>query len=613
MAENEGPDTTHSELQTPPESSPVFPVPLKEARRISDLKVEVPLTGCIGQDKGGRQDASLKDVLNSVTSLCGGTRATIADLAMASDQAPYLTGEISSPLKDAAERARRQVEQERLSDPGSGRRVPIPIMDFTIPELKWKRLSTPAASLFRSVGFSTPDTISRQIKNSAKEERKLRWRPLNGSSGKISLSERIAADSEGLKLLLGIPGDAEAYDMKLEGLLARDTLRFLGEYEDGNEEIPLRSPLLKQRRSPFPSPGLSPSVLKRTQQSPNREGAFSKKPRHECERVTGGDLGFLNQGNVDGVGGLLTSYLKIRAPEKAFPTKSAHFSTPARADSTGTPLGFQNLVQPPRGNQISGPQAPSLQMECPESDPRRTGSRYIVSASLGKPVIRQLDHLCPMAKLFTRDFSSHAKPTGPSSTRGKGSPLAHEADIPLSSSTGAVIVGMVQLQQPSLAGDGGAQLRQKILKVAAMYDKVIVLISMSKASWTSDDTRAYVDFVAFSKMLDTSIETVLIGDKGECLTKWIICLMNEYRHEGRKNEHLLVEGETTWETFFRLGGVNVYAAQVLSGALSTTYGSQGLARLLAMAPDERIAAFAPIIGTRRPLDNLSRWVSKGRI
>ena len=252
-------------------------------------------------------------------------------------------------------------------------------------------------------------------------------------------------------------------------------------------------------------------------------------------------------------------------------------------------------------------------MVCPESDPRETGSRYIVSAALGKSLIRQLDHLCPMARLLTRDFSNHAKSTGLSSTRREGLPLAHEADISLSSSTGAVVVSMAQLQPNSLAGEREAQFRQKMLTVAAMYDKVIVLISVPKASWTSDNTRAYTDFVAFAKMLDTSVETALVGHKEECLAKWIIYLMNEYRYEGRKNEHLLVEGEATWEAFFRHGGANVYAAQVLSGALSAAYGSQGLARLLAMTPDERITAFGAVIGTRRPLDNLSRWVSKERI
>lgn len=612
MAEHDKADAIHSELQTPPESSPVFPAPPKEARRISDLKVEVPLTVSLEQYEGARQDAALKDALNSVTSFCGATRATVTNLELTSDQVPYLTGEIASQLKDAAERTRREVEQERLSDARSSQRVPVPVMDFTIPELKWKKLDTSATSIFRSVGFSTLDAISKRIKNGTREERKLRWRPLNGSSGRASLSERIAADSDGLELLLDIPGNAEAYNMKLKGLLARVTLRFLDECEDGNEEI-LRSPLGEKRRSPFPSPGVSPSVLKRTQQSLSREESFPKKPRRESERIGGGGVGLLGEGSTEGVGGLLTSYLKIRAPEKAFHMKSAHFPAQARAASTGTATGFQTLVRPPQGDQIHGSQAPSLPMPWPESDPGGTGSRYIVSAALGKPVIRQLDHLCPMAKLFTRDFSNHAKSTGPNNTRGKGSPLAHEADLPLSSSTGAVVVGLAKLQHGSLAGVGEAQLRQKILTIAAMYDKVIVLISMSKASWTSDDTRAYTDFVAFAKMLDTSIETILTGDEGDCLARWIIYLMNEYRNESRKNEHLLVEGEATWETFFRLGGVNVYAAQVLSGALRAAYGRQGLTRFLAMAPDERVAGFRAIVGASRPLDNLNRWVSKERI
>ncbi|MBE3049678.1 hypothetical protein IMZ48_45720, partial [Candidatus Bathyarchaeota archaeon] len=228
MAEHDGEDTLHSKLQTPPESSPEFPVPLKEGARISDLKVEVPLTGFVERCQGDREDVVLKDALNSVTSLCGEASVTVNDVEKMADKASFLTAEIAVQVQDASERTRRQVEQERLGDPGSSRRVPIPVMDFTIPEPVWKKLGT-AVSHFRSVGLFTQEIIGKRIKSDAGEERKLRWRPLNGSSGKVSLTERIVVDSGKLERLLDIPDDMEADGMKMKCLFSRRTLRFLSD------------------------------------------------------------------------------------------------------------------------------------------------------------------------------------------------------------------------------------------------------------------------------------------------------------------------------------------------------------------------------------------------
>ena len=154
------------------------------------------------------------------------------------------------------------------------------------------------------------------------------------------------------------------------------------------------------------------------------------------------------------------------------------------------------------------------------------------------------------------------------------------------------------------------QLRQKIERVSTLYDKLIILISVPDLRFTSQDTGAYTEFVTFSAILDSSVETVLIEDGEEHLAKWIISFMNEYRCEGRKNEHLIVQEEINWETFFRLGGVNVYATYVLIGALKAAYGGEGLARLLGMTTEERVSTFGAIIGARRPLDNLNRWLGK---
>lgn len=612
IAEYDSGDIPHSGLQTPPESSPLFPPPQKEGPRISSLKVEVPLTDSDSRTRSDevQESISLKDALNSVQSAFGEGKASVIDSEM-SDQIPFLTCELATQVQDVGRRTLRQVEQERLGGPDSDQRVAVPIMDFTIPDPGWKKLASCTMSHFKSFDLSTPGIVTKRIKGAVKEEKKLRWRPLDGTAGRISLVECINVDKDKLGHFLEAVGDAKTDDMNMERLFTRRTLQFLSDPADENDEIPTAPPQ-EHPCADFPSPEPSPMKPKRTSVSPPREEPSSKKakPETQADRLDGLSL-LMNTGDSDGVGALLTSYLQIHAPEKGRPTKSNHFSGQANVALAGTSSRIEGLPQPPWENKMPSSEIQRLLAPCPEFQPTETLSVYIVSAALGKPVVRQLDQLCPMAKLLTRNFGNDARPSsnGPTETRAS-SQLAFEAEVPLSSSTGVIVTDLAELRKRPLGSSGKMQLRQKIEKVSAMYDKLIILISVPDSRWTSQDTRAYTEFVAFAGTLSSSIETVLTRDGEEHLAKWIISFMNEYRYESRKNEHLLVQEEANWESFFRLGGVNVYAAHVLIGALKAAYGGQGLARLLGMAAEERIAAFGAIVGARRPLDNLNRWLGK---
>lgn len=612
VAEYDGGDILHSELQTPPESSPLFPPPEQEGPRISSLKVEVPLTDSDSRPQSNevQESISLKDALSSVQSAFGEAKATAVDSKMSS-QIPFLTSELAIQVQDVGQRTLRQVEQERLGGLDSGQRVAVPIMDFTRPDPDWKKLASCAMSHFKSFDLSTPGIVTKRIKSAVKEEKKLRWRPLDNRAGRISLAECVNIDNDKLGHFLETVGDAKTDDMNLERLLTRRTLQFLSDPADENDEI-LITPLQKHLCLYFPSPEPSPIKHKRTTVSPPQEEPSSKKAKSETRaaRVDGPSL-LMNMGDNDGVGGLLTSYLQIHAPEKYLPTRSDHFSGLAEVALARASSRIEGLLQPPWENKTLGSEVQRPLVPCPEFQPTETLSVYFVSAALGKPVVRQLDQLCPMAKLLTRNFNNDA---GPSSSEPTGMPagsqLAFEADVPLSSSTGIIVTNLAELRKRPLGSSGKMQLRQKVEKVSAIYDKLIILISVPDLRWTSPDTRAYTEFVAFAAAMDSSIETVLTDDREEHLAKWIISFMNEYRYESRKNEHLLAQDETNRESFFRLGGVNVYAAHVLIGALKAAYGGQGLARLLVMAAEERITAFGAIIGARRPLDNLNRWLGK---
>lgn len=610
VAEYDDGDIVHSELQTPPVSSPVFPLPEKQEPRISSLKVDVPLTGSDSRPQSDevQERTPLKDALSSVQSVFGEAKATVIDSEM-SDQFPFLTSELATQVREVGQRTLRHVEQERLNGPDSSQRVAVPVMDFTIPGADWKKLPSCAMSHFMSFGLSTPEIVTKRIKSAVKEEKKLRWRPLDGTAGKVSNVERIIIDSEKLGHFFGAVGDTKTDDLSLGHLFTRRTLQFLSDLADEIDEIPI-APLQEQSYSAFPSPEPSPTKLKRTSKSPLQEEPSSKKTKPGPQKTVDSGPSLLLDGD-NGVGGLLTSYLQIHALVKVLPTTSSHFSAQAEVPLTGASSITGGPVQPPWEHTMPGSKIDRLPVPCPEFDPTNTASTYIVSTALGKPVIRQLDQLCPMAKLLTRTFGNDLEPSSSSPAETRAAPhLAFEADIPFSSNTGIIVTNLAELLKRPLGSSKKMQLRQKIERVSVIYDKLIVLISVPDLRWTSQDTGAYTAFVAFVGTLNTSVEAVLVGDGEEHLTKWIISFMNEYRCEGRKNEHLIVQEEINWETFFRLSGVNVYAAYVLIGALKAVYGGEGLARLLGMTAEERVSTFGAIIGARRPLDNLNRWLGK---
>ena len=590
----------------------MFPLPEKEGPRISNLKVEVPLTRSDSRPRSDEAEESmpLKYALSSVQSGFGDTKATVIVSEM-SDQIPFLTSELATQVQEVAQRTLRQVEQERLNGSDSGQRVAVPVMDFMIPDPDWKKLASCAISHFKSFNLSTPEIVTKRIKSAVKEEKKLRWRPLDGTAGKISLVERITIDNEKLGHFLGAVDDGKTDDMSLECLFTRRTLQFLSDPADENDELPV-APLREQPYLALPSPEPSPTKPKRTSKSPPREEPSSKKTKPETQTTVGGGPSLLlNMDGDDGVGGLLTSYLQIHAPEKALPTRSSNFSTQAEVSLAGASSMTGVPAQPPWQNKTPGSQIQRLPAPCPEFEPKNTLSTYIVSSALGKPVIRQLEQLCSMAKLHTRNFGDDVRPSSSPPVVPRAAPhISFEADLPLSSRTGTIVTNLAELRKRPLGSSGEMQLRQKIERVSALYDKLIILISIPELRWTSQDTRAYTEFVAFAATLDSSIETVLTGDGEEYLAKWIISFMNEYRCEGRRNEYLLIQEEMNWEIFFRLGGVNVYAAHVLIGVLKAAYGGQGLARLLGMTAEERVSAFGAIVGARRPLDNLNRWLGK---
>ena len=328
------------------------------------------------QSSDDREHLVLKDALDSVESLC--VEPSIGDLSVGkmSKKSPFLSAELEIQVQNAGQRIRRQAEQERLTDFSSCRRVPVPIMDFTLPELEWKKQAGSAISLFKSIGISDSKLITKRIRGQAGGERKLRWRPLSGSIGKVSMTERIGVDDGKLGIFHGVADEEACYKMSLERLFIRQTLRFLNdslrESEESEELAP--APLSKPSYTPFVSPRLSPNCFKRIEKPLTLIPSSTKRPRFEAKTEGSFSLGLLDDGSNNGVDSFLTTYMKIQAPGKVFPTKSEHFSGRDNAAGMKTSPGTQNPSQPPWGNRTPRSHAQYFPFLSPELRPEEAGS-----------------------------------------------------------------------------------------------------------------------------------------------------------------------------------------------------------------------------------------------
>src|SRR5690606_18896336 len=236
--EYDGGNTVHHEFQMPPESSPVFPLPEMQGPRISSLKVDVPLTAPDSRPQcdEAHESTPLKKALSSVQSASGDAKATVIDSEM-NDQLPFLTSELATQVQEVGQRTLRLVEQERLDGSDSRQRIAVPVMDFTIPDPYWKKMGSCTMSHFKSFDRSTPEIVTKRIKSAVKEEKKLRWRPLDGTAGKVYNVERIIIDNEKLGHIFGVTGDTKTDDLSLGRLSSRRTLQFLSDLADESDEI----------------------------------------------------------------------------------------------------------------------------------------------------------------------------------------------------------------------------------------------------------------------------------------------------------------------------------------------------------------------------------------
>jgi hypothetical protein len=296
---------------------------------------------------------------------------------------------------------------------------------------------------------------------------------------------------------------------------------------------------------------------------------------------------------------LLDDFMEMRAikrPKLAQATETMGHSIPSCASSVTVMEGATTEQEP----------APAPKVHIPDDK-----ANFVVSIDIARPILEYLESIWAPEHLIDRDFSAihytelsiedarHSKPQ-PESTA--------DADISLTPAVGIVVTSLSKARQRSLPGSECLpQLRERIFRVSMKYETLFVLVSEMNLAGEfigtvgASDLAAYADFVLFTTGLEADVSTILVPGAYETTARWIMALMCRYSPSSLETSRHISGSESTWELFFRRAGMNVVAAQVLSGVLFEEAGNEGLAQFLAMTIQERLARYSRLLASDRLL------------
>lgn len=544
----------------------------------------------------------------------------------------FFDEEMSAVLAGYHAKTTQMLENERLNPAESLLRMPVPALDFHIPDPAWStRVSNPEkhfewlrenmVSAFQLDSSIQPAGLSASLK----------WTPVPHGSGRISLNEemeQLGPTSQQL-LMLEVPHlSSRNYIDKAADL---NILQVLEDEEMEAETPPPEAPSIQpppvsasQEAAPdsphsnlTDEPGCVPSLddLVKSRYQPDRQ-TLRRKAAEKSTNLLFSDSNATSR--------LLSSFMELRHTKRAKTTHGTN-QQPARQSAQ---LSTQLPPPAPSGSQLLANETTregQVQESClhemrdapaPDFNVPTDVCRFIVSSSLSRNILSQLDKSWPQLELVDRDFSHYNTvvwSSGSAQPKEATSQLSFEADISLCPSAGIIVATMLKVRQKPLPGSTAlSPLRERVQAVSSKYEYLFVLVSEANpvgeyvGSPSTSDMTAYADFVCFAASLQRGITTYLVPGAECTLSKWILSLMCHYSPQAKQLGKALDFHDSTWELFLRRAGLNINAAQVISEALASEYSNLGLAHFLTMTTEELVSKFGPVMGGERVLRHVSR-------
>ena len=597
-------------IKDPPSSPALRKAPL------ASLKVEAPLTPLHSEQPPPwqRRDVTHKE----------GLREVIASIPSPIASSKYLSSEdfdtfISQTIAPIAAKAERGIEQEQLQEADTMYRVPVPVMDLSLPTAPWKGLAT-------IVGVSDgKDNVTKQLlemKNShfskhhwpgvGEMERSLQWMPFPAALGHVETYETIGDDGM-TEISISVPEcmDSSTLTWKPEGLrLFDDLANTEEELETGDfpEAKDIESLVKKRKRElqqeleeDTGESGNNTALWATTKRKPINHEAFRKVPRLS-PRMSSRPKETKDTKNVPGKQGTVTTKpfsaleslenfmsLRNKGPVTSKLTAEHHF--PEQKSEAVAQQIVQKDPHPvlpasePASHYVNPSRIAAPQFVVPTSP-----MPFVVSTVFlrNRKLARHIQRLMPTAEFIERDFTLHSAPKmanikNGSSNEAHADMVADEADIILSPSSGLILTTLQMIKQRSLPGQAAkSALRERITRVAPRYERLIVIITSGNndnygpdraseptisavSALDQNDCEALIDFTSFCASVLEETQVILAKGDTEDLAQWIASLMT--KHCIQDPEVKLLQDETLWEIFLRRVGMNAFAAQVILSEL----------------------------------------------
>ena len=639
-------------IEDPPSSPPTF------RKRPKDLKVDVPLSPPHSDRPSPwkRKSVTFSEALPDLIPELPPPIAKPENIS--SDDVDAFVQETIKPIALNAERA---IEQEQLQEADTVLRVPVPVMDFSLPIAPWKVKSHAPKAYNEEEEMKKTLTEMRALHfskhgwpTSGQAERELQWAPFPVALGKVDTNESIPDDGS-VEGYIALPErvDVAILTWKPDGLRIFDELANSdSELEEGDfaEETDIDS-LIRKRKLELEEEDVvssrSEEYMKADDGRPQSKkkadvtvvepsgiaNKFAKETTSKCTKQED----FFN--NSFSALGALEDYMNVRKGHltRRKVTSDHHFAKMSQLSQLSKP----DELQPPKSEFQSNLQRPSphtIDLPSPVLTISSSPCWFIISASFlaNRRLSRQVQHLYPSAEFIERDFTLYQQvklQQNPQSTANATEmdfgTMADEADMLLCPSTGLIWTSLQKIKQRSLPGQiSRSAIRERIWRTSPRYERLLVLVSQNQNTdptsdlstdvqfLDEDDGTAFAGFTAFCSTLPDEVHTSLVAGGEEDLARWIVAAMAKHGMSTDQGMKLL-QDETLWEIFLRRAGLNAFAAQAILATLKapdqnevdtvdTPKTSFGLTAFVKMSVEERCTQFETLLGGRRLLGRVSR-------
>ncbi|POR38060.1 Uncharacterized protein TPAR_01743 [Tolypocladium paradoxum] len=533
----------------------------------------------------------------------------------------YFEDALKDILVDRQVHATSLVEQEWLNPSDSISRVPVPVLNFELPKSDWfnKGWSSREHLSWLQTNMSATYHMPK-IPRDARLESSLRWMPIPRGSGVVQVVDKLEVGTgtrEYLTVEGPLPPAGSARYFSVSQKLAIIDLKDDDEIEELESVESTSNDTLSHDSGVTATNEHMPS--ERRQSSSTRETDLQSLCRSlRRKAVDDGYIILPRSKDASATSTLLAGFMDLRAvkrPRICPPGDSAADTSTEKLVKAPLPAMKNQppLVHEPEQDLVPAP-APDINI------PEEKGP-CIISLTLERSIVRQLEMSWPADMLLDRDYSQHdtmAWSPGTVLPKKVVSPLTFEADISLSPSTGVITTTLLKVKQKPLPGSKAqTPLRERVQRISHKYESLVVLVSGSNpagefvGSFGSSDMAAYADFVRFTAALDGEVKAYLVPGSNKTLSQWILSLMCRHSTQSVALARFISAEETTWEVFLRRAGMNVVAAQVLSKTLLEEFGNAGLAQFLVMPPHTRVSKYGQLLGGQRVLLRCCEGLDRG--